>query len=431
MKYNLLGLILLVTVVPAHALTHKSVLGFSFELDNNWTAFSKNDASSANKDKTLAKLATMGVDEKRGEHVLKSLGQGDIEFIFDHKNSTKDFINNISIQKSIGVTARTAEQATIACKSIKPELDALYKKNIDVVRCGIKTINGISFMSYAYSGVIKNSITLQNEFQVSPAVTFVTVAASLSTNNDHVQKAQNDIATAITRFMKASPDYFAAMSKAIKFRNEKQYKKSYQQFKILTRINDPESFYNLAQYNEYGKGTGQDDKTALKYYTKSAQLGHTPSISKVAEFHLKGRATKKNPELAARLFFQAGKLGDPAAQNIFATLLYNGIGVKKADPDTAIKWFTQAANQGYEPAAVNLISIYEGEIKNKNFRAYHGLALLYLQGIGVKQDTKKAIEYLEKAAFDGVTESRKVLYEVYSKGLFGVPKNDEKANVWK
>jgi len=429
MKYTLLVSLFLFSV-NAHAITHKSGFGFTVKLDDNWVAMGKQQTTKANKETSLKSLKSLNINDKKAGEILKLISSGGVEFLFDKKSATSDFKNNIRIQKTRGATARTKEQGASACKTLGAELKKVFKKDIKVTQCSMKSINRVLFMSYEYTGAIDNIITMHNEFQFTPNLTLVTVGRSQTSAAEPTRKTQNKISTAIAAYIKASPDYFTVMKKATNALKQKQYKNAYQQYRILASAGDPEGLFNTAAFNEHGKGTAKNLKIAFTYYEKAARAGNRQAITKLGDFYMNGKATKKDMGKAAKLFYQAGLLGDPVAQNIFATMLFDGIGMEKKNPQEALKWFEQSAKQGYQPAAQNLIQIYNAQIKNKNPKANHALAVLYLRGIGVKQDANKAIKLLEKAAFEGVNESRQALFEIYSKGLFGVAKNPEKAKVW-
>ena len=431
MKTLSLLLVLLILTFNASAQTFKSEFGFSVDLSDDWLTLNTQNSTAANKKKTLEKLGKLNIKTENAEKILNRIATANVEFIFDTKNSDNAFNNNISLQRGAGSTARTGEQAEAACKTLEPELKKLYKEKITITQCGMIDMDQYSFMSYEYNGAIAGVTTIQHEFQITPNLTFISIGGTKEGSLERIRDTQMKIARAVIKHIKASPDYFAISEKAVKALQDKKYKTAFKQLKILADVGDPEGLFNLAAFYEHGKSTKKDLKKAFQLYNEAAQQGHRHAITKLGDFHLNGKATKKNEDIAARMFFQAGAMGDPVAQNSFATMLFNGIGVKEKDPAKAIEWFAQSAQQGYPPAARNLIKIYEAEIESKNIKAYHPLAMIYLQGAGVKQDTDKAMEMLEKAAFDGVAESRKALHEIYSKGLFGVPKNEEKANAWK
>jgi TPR repeat protein len=431
-KHNLLLSLLLIFIsFNTSAKTFNSELGISVDLNNDWLALGKKQASEKNKKASLDALKKINIKDEKAEKIIERIRTANVEFIFDGKKTDADFKNNISIQRGAGSTARTEEQAAAACKTLEPELRKLYKEKVSITQCGMIKIDNYSFMSYEYKDVIPGVRTIQHEFQITPNLTFITIGGSKADAVERIRDTQKKIARAIIKYIKSSPDYFKASEQAGKALQQEDYDTAFKQLQILSKVSDPEGLFNMAVFYEHGKVVKKDVKKAFELYNQAAKMSHRHAVTKLGEYHLKGIATKKSPEMAARMFFQAGLMGDPVAQYSFATMLFNGDGVKKKDPQKALQWFAESAGQGYPPAAQALIKIYEEEIKNKNTKAYHPLALIYLQGAGVKQDTDKALKLLEKAAFDGVEESRKALYEIYSKGMFGVAKNEEKANAWK
>ncbi len=430
-KYSLLTVALAVMPLNLAAKTFNSEFNISVDLNSDWLALGKNQASKNNLTATMDALKKIGIKKEKAEKILARIQGANVEYLFDTTQPGTDFNNNISIQRGSGATARTKEQAESACKTLEPELQKLYKEKVSITQCGMINIDNHSFMSYEYKDAIPGIVTIQHEFQITPNLTLITIGGTKADSVERIRSTQKDIARAIIKYIKSSPDFFKATEKAAKAMQQEKYDAAFTQLKILAKAGDPEALFNLAVFYEHGKVVKKDINKAFKTYNQAAKLGHRHAITKLGEFYLKGIGTKKDPKTAARMFFQAGMMGDPVAQNSFATMLFNGEGIKKKDPEKALQWFAESAKQGYPPAAQNLIKIYEAEIKNKNTKAYHPLAMIYLQGAGVKQDTDKALKLLEKAAFDGVEESRKALHEIYSKGLFGVAKNEAKANAWK
>jgi len=103
----------------------------------------------------------------------------------------------------------------------------------------------------------------------------------------------------------------------------------------------------------------------------------------------------------------------------------------RGDYYSAVKYFKKAANQGDSAAQYNLGYIYfvTDEMKDYTKAAYwfeksanqevtqaqRFIALLYIEGKGVKQDYKKAVYWLEKAIDNGYTDSQELLDALCSK----------------
>ena len=99
--------------------------------------------------------------------------------------------------------------------------------------------------------------------------------------------------------------------------------------------------------------------------------------------------------------------GNPQAQYELGQMYEFGRGVGQ-DYSTAMKWYTEAANQNYAPAQ-------------------YAIGLLYEHGRGTEANATLAAEWYTKAADQGDTWAINNLAMLYSYGK-GVPADDQKAN---
>jgi len=409
----------------------KSDIGFTAPLSNDWLVVNKQTASKSKKSKTLASMIKLGISKEKAEKIINQVGIRNVEFLFSRKYASKDFKTNINIQKNTGHAVRTEANAKKYCKQAKPQLNKLFKKEIKLHNCGLKKISHTPFIAYEYSGVFKDVVTIQYEFQLTPNLSALIVGGGKLQNLKELRATQLKLASSLVKFIETGPDYFKELKEGVAAYKKKNYKTALKHIRVLAKAGDPDGLFNLAVFYEKGLGVKQNYKQAIKNYQLAASLGQQFAMTNLASYYMKGIGVKKNPTLAARLYAEAGVRGVALAQYHFASMLFTGTGVKKS-PNEAIKWYVQAARQGFTPAANTLIKIYMAEIKAGNAKAQHPLAMIYLQGAGgIKQDTKKALGLLEKSAFSGYKPSREALIEIYSKGLFGIRKNPEKVKFWK
>ena len=117
---------------------------------------------------------------------------------------------------------------------------------------------------------------------------------------------------------------------------------------------------------------------------------------------------------ALNIFYVLAKEGDPEAQYNVGVIYANGKGVK-ADMTEAMEWYEKAATQGNGAAAYNLAQQYHTQENNNSHalsmavkwyevavekevpQAYNNLAAMYLRGVGVKKNQKKAFVLFSKA----------------------------------
>ena len=112
-----------------------------------------------------------------------------------------------------------------------------------------------------------------------------------------------------------------------------------------------------------------------------------------------------SPEQLKKLT-ESAEAGDADAQSTLGGMYLVGIGVAK-DEKKAAEWIAKAAEQGDADAQFVLGS-------------------LYLDGIGVAKGEKKATEWIAKAAEQGNTDAQSVFGGMDLRGL-GVKKDEKKA----
>jgi hypothetical protein len=104
------------------------------------------------------------------------------------------------------------------------------------------------------------------------------------------------------------------------------------------------------------------------------------------------------------------------------------------DAQSAIKWFEQAARNGYAPAQTNLGVIFAngwgtGQDYGKATSAQTNLGYLYDRGLGVEQNPVTAFTLYRKAAEKGNAMAQNNLADLYLRGV-GVAQNDGAAFRW-
>jgi TPR repeat protein len=117
------------------------------------------------------------------------------------------------------------------------------------------------------------------------------------------------------------------------------------------------------------------------------------------------------------------------AQTLLGTLYVNGQGVEK-DVTKGLSWIMKAATQGYDAAKVRALALCVVLAKDGDPKAMYNVGYMCLKEWGGKQDTNDCIEWLENAAKAGHIRSSKVLSQIYTKGMFGITPDEEKASYW-
>ena len=122
------------------------------------------------------------------------------------------------------------------------------------------------------------------------------------------------------------------------------------------------------------------------------------------------------------------KKGNAEAQFKVGEMYETGFGVKE-DKAEAMNWITKAANQGHETASFKLlywdvekngfnaankakVDDLKAKAKSGNPQAEYYIGKMYARGVGMKQDSNKAIKWLNKAALVGVLEAEREMANV-------------------
>lgn len=141
----------------------------------------------------------------------------------------------------------------------------------------------------------------------------------------------------------------------------------------LANQNDAKACYNLGLMFQNGDGVTQSMDEAVKWYTKSADLGY-----KEAQY----------------------TLGSLVFQRMIQSITY----------PQAVTYYEQAAKQGHVKSQLNL-------------------GMLYLRGEVIAQDMPAAVHWLSLAASNNNSEAQGYLAELYQQGA-GVEQNTVKAAMW-
>lgn len=218
-----------------------------------------------------------------------------------------------------------------------------------------------------------------------------------------------------------------------------------------------------------------DDRDAAKWFLKAAKQGHTDGMVALGELGLANQGGL-TPSDARNWLEQAANKGRTDAMRALADIYYTGKGtapdavkgenwlVKATnygdafaerrlgdlnfdkDPNTALQWYEKAASHGdHEAAYIAAIMYVENlDIKPNSKRAAELLAqaadagipeaeadfgLMVYQGNGVKRSAEEAAEWFRRSAEGGDAEGRFLYAYTLAKGD-GVPRSFEDAYFW-
>ena len=158
-------------------------------------------------------------------------------------------------------------------------------------------------------------------------------------------------------------------------------------------VEKSEEFYELGLKYYKGDGIPQDFDKAWKYFDLAAQSGNVDAIYHIGLMHEHesdyGKLKNLSRDMALSAFTTAAEKG-----HIDAMLKLGDWYRNQSDFEKAFQYFEKAANAG-------------------NRDAMYDVGLMYLNGTGVKQNAKMAMDFLKKAAKEGNINAVHLLGDSY------------------
>ena len=114
----------------------------------------------------------------------------------------------------------------------------------------------------------------------------------------------------------------------------------------LAEKGDADAMFNLGQAYRLGKGVSIDLGEALAWYNRAATAGHVDAQTQLGILYFQNG----NQLSGLRWLKQAADAGEPRAQLLYGTALFNGDGLIRRDPELAYRYVSKSAAQGLAPA---------------------------------------------------------------------------------
>ena len=108
-------------------------------------------------------------------------------------------------------------------------------------------------------------------------------------------------------------------------------------YKQAAEQGDAEAQYNLGYAYKDGKGVEQDDKQAVKWWTKSAEQGNVYAQNNLGYMYRNGKGVEQDDKQAVKWYTKSAEQGYANAQNSLGWMYQNGKGVEQDDKQ-AVKW---------------------------------------------------------------------------------------------
>ena len=242
-----------------------------------------------------------------------------------------------------------------------------------------------------------------------------------------VRKKKNDDLNKL--IIKAKEDSSAQFQLGVKYYNgdgvEQSYEEAVKWFTKSAENGHSQAQYNLAVMYEDGEGVKQNIDEAVKWYKESAKNGNNDSIEALKELGIDYKKEPTTPEEqfqfandcykekkyeeAIKWCKKSAEQGHTKAQHTLAKMYYKGQGVKQ-DYEESFKWFGKS-------------------IENGTAKDQYDLGMRYYKGNQVKQDYEEALKWFEKSAKQGHIEAQYNLGTIYYNGNI-VEQNYEEAIKW-
>jgi uncharacterized protein len=155
-----------------------------------------------------------------------------------------------------------------------------------------------------------------------------------------------------------------------------------------------------------------DQKTALQWFQKGADLGESRCEGELGWAYANGVGTKRDYAESVRWYKAAAEQGDPVGAYGLGVRYLTGQGVER-DISQAMFWFQKAAEGGHADAAFNLGALYANQIPGRT----------------EPPDFVSAAKYLTIAANQDISDGQCMLGLLYAQG-YGVPQDDVTGYAW-
>ena len=162
------------------------------------------------------------------------------------------------------------------------------------------------------------------------------------------------LATACLALAIATPALSASVKDGVDAWQRGEFANAVNIWRPLAKSGDPDAAFDLGQAYKLGRGVPADLAKARELYGVAAKAGHAEGA---ADY---GLLLFQNGQRAAAMpwIMQASEAGDPRAQYVYATALFNGDFVPR-NPPKAFALMSRAASAGLPEATTNLAIIDE------------------------------------------------------------------------
>lgn len=224
------------------------------------------------------------------------------------------------------------------------------------------------------------------------------------------------------------------------------YSKVDRDLRKMCDAGDMAALYFLGFNLVMGIGVDEDDEEGARLLTLACQKGEKRAAVQLADCYYNGWGVEKNQKTAVQLLLKNPNPSNKKAQFLLGKCYYYGNGTQK-DLKRAIFHFKLAASLGHGSAKDYLGDCYyNGEGTDIDYEeaakwykdaadnhgigsAAHSLAFMYMNGKGVQENERTAMQYFLIAAEKGIVQAQRIISREYLSGEF-FEQNYETARMW-
>ncbi len=292
--------------------------------------------------------------------------------------------------------------------------------------------NNDSVAMYAIGMMYAQGVNITKDF--TQAREWFLQAAKFGNSDAMIQLARiSALDKSITGFERNDEEVRKWIEQAVRSKNPKAYveigrmyeigfiyevniPKSIKFYQLAAQVGNTDAYAKLATIFLFGKGVDKDIRKAINYLRILKKLTSNEGVKKqvdeyLAQIYFELALEQKNGKAKYQFFHLAWDHGNKKAADAIADMYFEGIGVKK-DYLKALEW--------YEQSATKFESAY----------ALERIGFMYLQAPGdVERDYKKAMDYFLKSSRQGSAKGAYMIGYMYENGL-GVAKDQNQATTW-
>lgn len=136
------------------------------------------------------------------------------------------------------------------------------------------------------------------------------------------------------------------------------YQTAFAEFMLLAEKGDATAQYTVGYMYNFGIGVPENDKTAVKWYTKAAEQGEAGAQFNLGNMYKNGHGVLENDKTAVKWYTKAAEQGFAQSQNNLGVMYEYGNGVL-TDYVRAYMWYNLGAFNGNTTGDIFKSSISE------------------------------------------------------------------------